>query len=412
MAPQNYSGQVFILAEELRRLNTDIVQLQYQKEDTENDGFGYRAQRVIKIRNEHILEDQFRALKDILSENYDIIHFWNRTFIYSGEPYTCFMGLDLPLIKTRGKRILYRFTGNDVRFSSQDMEVNPYSFFHYGYKNKFDESRQRLYVEYLKEYVDKFLVQDPELLQFIPEAEIVPRCLILDEWPNIGITKNDKPLVVHTSTNDLIKGTNFIQKAVDELQSEGLQFEFKIIRGLPHIEAIEWYKKSDICIDNLHQGCLCVFALEAMALGKPTMIYINENVYKPYPEIPIENVNPDNIKEKLRELIKDYDRRQELSIKGRIFVEEHHDSRKVSKQLLGIYTDEMKKDLICPSGYKDLDYFESHLQDVIKIKQRANYLERQSNSLRQQLESIQSNPMHKLIKYLKNIVNKNKMKEQ
>ena len=242
------------------------------------------------------------------------------------------MGMDLPYVKARGTRIVYRFTGNDLRFESEDLKVNPYSFYRYGYENPFDEDMQRRYVGYLKEYVDQFVVQDPELQQFMPAAKIIPRSLRLEEWPDVGIERTDRPLVVHASTNYLVKGTTIIGKAVEELKDEGLKFDFKLLEKMSHDEVKAWVAKADICVDNLHQGCLCVFAMEGMAMSKPVMIYLRDDLYRPvFGEVPVENCNPDNFKEKLRGLITDFDRRAELAGQGRAYLDRHHRTPVVSE---------------------------------------------------------------------------------
>jgi len=337
MAPKNYSGQVYLLGERLRAMGQDVDQLEYVSTDA-SASMGYRSHKTVNLDPAHVIEGQLKALQDSLAENYDIYHFWNRSMFFVGRPYEMFMGMDIALIKARGKKVIYRFTGNDIRYPSLDKEVNPYSFYNYGYESPYDETDLRRYVEYLRAHVDQFVVQDPELQQFIPEATVVPRCLKLEDWPNVGLQNDKHPVVVHASTNDMLKGTRFIEQAVAELQDEGLKFRYTKVSNLMHSDAIKIYKGADICIDNLHQGCLTVFAMECMALGKATMNYIRDDLYKPaYGNVPVENVNPDNIKDKLRLLITDLEHRKELSIQGRHFIETHFDVKNVAEQLLKVY---------------------------------------------------------------------------
>jgi hypothetical protein len=46
--------------------------------------------------------------------------------------------------------------------------------------------------------------------------------------------------------------------------------DLDIVEGLPHEEARKRYARADIVVDQLNAGWHGVFALEAMALGKPS----------------------------------------------------------------------------------------------------------------------------------------------
>ena len=123
--------------------------------------------------------------------------------------YGGFSGIDLPLIKARGKHIAHRFTGYDLRLPSRDLAVNPHSLFRYEQRPLYDEKLVAAYQDFLGEYVDAFMVQDPEMAQFHLEAEIIPRALDLTKWGYIGVERKDRPLLVQAPTNPAAKGTRF-----------------------------------------------------------------------------------------------------------------------------------------------------------------------------------------------------------
>ena len=387
MAPKNYSGQVFLLARKLNEMGHAVDQLEYVNPDNK-PSMGYRSLEFHDVRPGTVIQDQFSALSHALEQDYDIFHFWNRSLVFVGTPYDQFMGIDIMMLKARGKKIIYRFTGNDARLPSVDKAVNPYSFFKYGYDSPHDENKMRRYIDFLRQYVDQFVVQDPELAQFIPEATVIPRALSLDEWHNVGLVNSERPLVLHASTNDQLKGTAFIEKAVQELENEGLEFDYEKVSNLSHDEAVARYRRADICIDNLHQGCLTVFAMEAMALGKATMNYIREDLYQPmYGEVPVENVNPDNVKEKLRKLITDRSRRIELSEQGRRFIEQHFDVDNVAQMLAGLYQKVGSEPSRFPAGTRDFEYVTETLKHFRLSIQNNNILQRSLDRLNAEAES-------------------------
>lgn len=229
---------------------------------------------------------------------------------------------------------------------------------------------QKRYLDYLQEYVDQFVVQDSEMQGYLPKATIIPRAINLQEWPEVGVERTDCPLVIHAPTDPAFKGTALLLAAIEDLKAEGLQFDFKHISKMQHSEASTWYKKADIIVDQLHMGWYGILALEGMALGKPVMVYIREDLAEQYPTIPVENTNPDNVKDKLRALIKDYDRRAALGQRARQYVEEIHSVDKVVPQLVALYNKVSSDAPVAPSGFADCDYFLSQYEQMsLKISQ-------------------------------------------
>ena len=362
LGPVNNAGQPMALAKELRKQGVEAHCLIYQ-----NNRFGYEADRVVSFVPNNRMDVQYQTLKDCLKEDYDIYHFWYRTLFYGGT-YEYLTGLDLPFIKNRGKKIVYSFTGFDLRFQSECMQKNPYNVFKYGWKNVFSEESARKYLNFLRYFVDAFVVLDEEMQSYLPEATIIPRVINLDEWKFVGIRETDCPLIVHAPSFPTIKGTPFVQKAVRQLKKEGLKFNYREVTNLKHKEAMELYKKADIIIDQLLIGWYGVLTVEAMALGKPVLVYLQDDLYKPAKPIPVENVNPSNLEDKLRYILKDFNRRKDLSIRGRTFVEEMHDVKKVTRQLIALYKNVLNQknnQTFRPDSFDDILYFKEQFIDSV-----------------------------------------------
>lgn len=364
LAPMNFANMPTQIVRELRRRDFEAEHVQY----TFGEGhvFGYKLDREVSNREFGGWIDTHAAtVREYLDRGFDIFHFWNKSLFY--EPrYRLLTGFDIPLIKARDRRIAYRFTGFDVRLPSWDLDVNPYSPFRYGYEHPYDESVQRSYLAFLEEYVDQFIVQDPELAQFSPgKPNIIPRALDLSQWSYVGIEKNDRPLVVHAPSNGPVKGSRFVEAAIDTLHSEGLKFDFKTIQGMMHKDAIEWYKRADIIVDQLMIGATGVLTLEAWALGKPCVVYLREDLFKPFyetNELPVANANPDTVTDVLRSLIKDHEWRMHLSREGRKTVEQFHDIGKVIDSYISTYCNMVDRNPVKPTGYGDIEYLRVQAQ--------------------------------------------------
>lgn len=101
---------------------------------------------------------------------------------------------------------------------------------------------------------------------------------------------------------------------------------------------MEIYRQADIIIDQLCIGAFGMLSLERMALGKPVICYIRENLIETYPsELPIINANPKTIYNQLRSIISNGELLRNLGEKGRVCVERHHDSIKIAHQLKSLY---------------------------------------------------------------------------
>lgn len=352
MAPVNIAGQPITLVRGLRELGVDISLVQYNSHK-----FGYDSDRVVQWDVRTRDTSQLETVETLLREGNDIFHFWLRSLYFSGV-YDGLTGWDIPIIRSYGRKVVYRFTGEDLRVKSLHIKRNPHNAYQYGYSTKIDEEKQVRYLEFLRENVDQFVVQDPEMHQYWPEARVVPRAINLKKFEYVGVSNTARPLVCHAPSAPQVKGTEFVRKAVSELADEGLEFDYKEIQGLRQEEAIAVYRKSDIVIDQLHIGWYGVLAVEAMALGKAVICYVQPDLLQNRDiQPPLIPANPLNIKSVLRGVIKDADMRREIGPQARTYVEKIHDINVVAPQMLAIYQRLPTNYLVTKNTYGTLEYF-------------------------------------------------------
>lgn len=355
MAPWNFADQPMALTRAMRARGHFVHQLQYAP--TGEALMGYDTDCVLRLRYGDTAA-QFEALERCLEQNFRIYHFWQRSLVFDKDLGGC-TGIDLPLLKSRGLAVFHRFTGFDLRLPSADMAANPYSPYHQGYQAPFDEVRQRAYIDYLGQYVDRFIVQDPEMQQFLPQATLLPRGLELDRWQVVGVQPNTRPLIVHAPSSPLVKGSPYIVHALDELRHEGLDFEFMQLGQVPFDEARRWYERADIIVDQILIGATGVLTLEAWALGKPCVTYLRPDLFEPFygtSELPVANANPDNVKAVMKELIRDFDLRAELGRRGRTTVERFHDINVVAERYEAICREALGADDGAPTTVADVHF--------------------------------------------------------
>lgn len=320
-----------------------------------------RAQRELGLDAETLCIDgnkfQYRSDKQYLgldisdlsslarlgASNYDLFHFYFRPFFFKKVTLGFPTALDLLALKAAGKRIVFYFMGSEVRFHSAFREFSPYHYVDEAPSNvaNFPEEAQRHMLAVVDAIADRIVVSDEEMASYVPGYSIIRRALDLERWPFVGPRRERRPLIVHAPSRRIVKGTDFVEAAIGQLRGEGLEFEFRLVENLPQREAAAIYADSDIVIDQVRIGWYGFLSVEAMALGKAVVAYIRDDLREALGEgpPPLMIANPDNLREALRTLITSPEARKDLGIRGRRYVENMHDHRRVAAQFMDLYQD-------------------------------------------------------------------------
>jgi len=287
---------------------------------------------------EHLVntnEDEIAAMHKQLIDEFDLFHFhYARSLL---EDYG-----DLPLLREKNKKLIMHHWGNDVRFHDKARLHNPYVYTGDSPPNEEIDERLRM----ISRYVTEAIVQDEEVAAYVrpyyKKVHVIPIAIDLTKLPPESpehLTGNQKEqlLVVHAPTNPEFKGTKRIEQAVSALQAR-YKFEYRRIEKTNHEEALRLYREADIILDQLLCGSYGLLCVEAMALSKPVVTYIRDDLVPSFPpELPVMNANPDNIEEKLEELLVNVELREEIAERGRSYVERYHAREVVVDQLEEIY---------------------------------------------------------------------------
>jgi glycosyltransferase involved in cell wall biosynthesis len=99
-----------------------------------------------------------------------------------------------------------------------------------------------------------------------------------------------------------------------------------------------------VIVDQLHAGWYGVFAIEAMALGKPVITFLHDEAVRKTEEalgvdVPIVNATPERLAGVLRPLVESVEERQRVGRLSRAYVEEVHDLERMTDRLLALYAD-------------------------------------------------------------------------
>jgi hypothetical protein len=274
---------------------------------------------------------------EIARTHHHMLHFFDLFHFHYGSS-LLEDNADLPAIARLGKKMVMHHWGNDVRFHDVARRNNPYVYT--GDSPPNEVIRERL--TRLSRYIKHAIVQDYEVYEYVApyyeQVHVVPIAIDLTAFPpEHQSAARSKPLVLHAPTNPDFKGTSHVENAIAELQKTH-DFEYRRIQQLSHTQAIQLYREADIIIDQVRCGSYGLLSVETMALGKPVIAYIRDDLLSRFPpELPVYNANPDNLGQRLRELLENPALRHDLGARGRQYVEKYHAKEVVVQKLESIY---------------------------------------------------------------------------
>jgi glycosyltransferase involved in cell wall biosynthesis len=248
---------------------------------------------------------QWAALAQLLPRT-DVFHFY---FGLTLVP----KALQLPILRAARKGSVMHFLGSDWRRKTPEQLA---------YARRFDAR----------------IVGSFAALDAVPDAELIPPGLDLRPFTPAPPSDRERPLVVHAPSDRTRKGTEHVIAACAQLP-----VDLDIVEGLHHDEARERYRRADIVVDQLNAGWHGIFALEAMALGKPVVTHVRpelvdraERAYgTPVPLVP---ATKETLVEALRPLVESPARRREVGAASRAYVERVHDIDRVAERLVDVYS--------------------------------------------------------------------------
>ena len=247
---------------------------------------------------------QWKAFANLLPRT-DIFHFY---FGLTLVP----KSVQFPLLRAARRKSVYHFLGTDIRGKTPQELA-------YGKK------------------ADAQIVGSYDAIRWVPEAHVVPPGLDLTPFTPRPPSDNPRPLVVHAPSNREKKGTRYVIEACEQLP-----VDLDIVEGVPHDVARERYARADIVVDQLNAGWHGVFALEAMALGKPVVAAINPETLERSAQgfgirLPIVPATKETLVDDLRPLVENAGFRREIGAASRAYIEQVHDIDRVADRLIDIY---------------------------------------------------------------------------
>jgi len=299
--PVNVAGVPWANVQALRRKGVDARLVVFERGHLHPDA-DWSLDRTGGLTRRQLT--QWRAFAHLLPRT-DVFHFY---FGLTLVP----KSLQFRLLRLTGRRSVFHFLGSDIRGKSPTELA-------YG---------RRAGAQIVGSY---------DAIRWMPEAQVVPPGVDLTKYRPAAPSDTARPLVLHAPSSRARKGTEHVVTACREL---GLDLD--VVEGLPHEEARRRYERADIVVDQLNAGWYGLFAIEAMALGKPVITFLHDEAVRRTEEafdvrVPIVSATKDTLTDRLRELAAATNERRRLGAEGRAYVEQIHDVDRNADRLLSIY---------------------------------------------------------------------------
>ncbi len=220
--------------------------------------------------------------------------------------------LQFPILRALGKKSLFHYLGSDIR-------GKPPEELAYG---------RRAGAQVVGSY---------DAIQWVPDAEVIPPGIDLGRYTPAPPADRARPVVLHAPSSRGRKGTEHVVAAC-----EALDVELEIVEGLPHEQARERYARADIVVDQLNAGWYGLFAIEAMALGKPVLTFLHEEAVRRTEaafgvRVPLVPTTKETLADDLRPLVASAEERRRIGAESRAYVEQVHDLDAVAQRLIDLY---------------------------------------------------------------------------
>jgi len=301
--PVNFAGIGWTNVEALRRKGVDarLVVFNTQPAHPESDedlhlpaGPTWRRQLA-----------QFRALTHLLPRT-DIFHFYFGLTLVPKR-------VQFPVLKATHKKSVFHFVGSDIRGKSPE---------ELAYSNA----------------ADARIVGSYDAARWIPEADVVPPGIELSAIEPVPPRAEGPVRVAHAALSRRRKGTDLVVAACEELK-----LELDVIENVRHDEVGPRLARADVVVDQLNSGWYGLFAIEAMAYGKPVLGFIHEEAAARTAEafgleVPIVRTTKETLVEDLGRLAGTPDEQHARGQASRTYVERVHDADVMADRLIDIYS--------------------------------------------------------------------------
>jgi hypothetical protein len=184
---------------------------------------------------------------------------------------------------------------------------------------------------------DFCLVSTPDLLQQAPNGVWLPNPINVAEiGAPVQRPEGGKIRIAHYPYYKNYRRENYYEEAFRAL--DDTKCEIVEVFDMPHDSVLQTVASCDIVAGKVLPdiGWFGKFELEGMALGKPVICYVSDELYEKY-RPPVYRTTKETLARDLGRLVEDVQEQQRLSRAGSDYVRENHNVSKIVKKLESYY---------------------------------------------------------------------------
>jgi glycosyltransferase involved in cell wall biosynthesis len=185
---------------------------------------------------------------------------------------------------------------------------------------------------------DFCLVSTPDLLKYAQNGKWLPSPVCIDKLLTVTENRDGGRLrVAHYPYYKMYGHLDIYSEILDSLQKTGKCDVVRIL-DVSHRETLRLISTCDIVLGKIipNIGWFGRFELEGMALGKPVIAYISDDLYDKY-KPPVFITTNQNFRQDLEALLEDTSVQHKLAKEGIQYVKEYHSTKKIVETLQNIY---------------------------------------------------------------------------
>jgi glycosyltransferase involved in cell wall biosynthesis len=282
---------------------------------------------------------------------YDIFHFfYDRGILIPDNPtepdQRLMIGIneqELSLLDRADKRLYCYTYGSDVRSRERTLALGPYNCcMDCPEPGRFcicSDAGSRKNIERIRPHAKALLATTDNVNDVDGSRLFHYWALDLDRIAYIGVTRNDGPLVVaHAPNHAAFKGTRFLERAVAQLNEEGVNIELRMVSGVSNEKVLQIFADADVIADQFIAGGYGYTLLEGLARGKPVLCFLRNPKWIAAPEeCPVIKTDPEHLVDTLRWCVDFRHELPRLGQRGRLYVEKYYSIPAIAARLGELY---------------------------------------------------------------------------
>lgn len=325
IAPTNYAGQGYLWARALEHAdpNTAARNMAIKLPG----GYAFPADTLVPIAAVNASADWAEAEWQAARGFSHVLVEAERSMF--GKRFNRDLEAEISALEGNGVSVAFICHGTDVREPSQHAELTPWSPYPEDPLTETLQRDARENLELLSRLGHPTFVSTPDLLVHVPQAIWCP--VVIDPRrfsPAAEPFAGERTRVIHASSNQLQKGSDWIDPALASLIGTG-DVDYELISSTPSAQMPGVFAAADIVLDQFRLGSYGVAACEAMASGRVVVGHVLPQVRehvraKTGMELPIVEATADTLGDVVSGLISDPEQARHIAAQGPAFVARVH----------------------------------------------------------------------------------------